>query len=220
MNKKVLIIVGILLLLAIIFFVSNMQKEISFSEKPDIKGTIYSITEDGFLVAEGFEGESYQGDIDKLRGEAFWFKINQETEIMGQEGETLQFTDLEVNDKVSVWSTGLVLESYPAQTSAARIIVTEKAEKNIGLANPASLYCEEQGGDLEIRTDNDGSQKGFCLFSDGSECEEWAFFEERCKESEIFCKDLCGDGFCQEIVCSAIGCPCSETPESCPLDCI
>ncbi len=33
------------------------------------------------------------------------------------------------------------------------------------------------------------------------------------------CKDLCGDGQCQEIVCMEIGCPCAETPESCPKDC-
>ena len=33
------------------------------------------------------------------------------------------------------------------------------------------------------------------------------------------CKNLCGDGTCQEIVCMAIGCPCSENKESCPQDC-
>ena len=33
------------------------------------------------------------------------------------------------------------------------------------------------------------------------------------------CTDLCGDGICQEIVCMAIGCPCPETPETCPRDC-
>ena len=37
--------------------------------------------------------------------------------------------------------------------------------------------------------------------------------------SEKVCKDLCGDGVCQEIVCMAIGCPCAETAESCPEDC-
>jgi hypothetical protein len=36
---------------------------------------------------------------------------------------------------------------------------------------------------------------------------------------EVFCEDLCGDGICQEIVCMAVGCPCPETPESCPEDC-
>lgn len=33
------------------------------------------------------------------------------------------------------------------------------------------------------------------------------------------CKDKCGDGTCQEIVCMAIGCPCAENSESCPKDC-
>jgi len=33
------------------------------------------------------------------------------------------------------------------------------------------------------------------------------------------CKNLCGDGICQEIVCMAIGCPCPETLASCLQDC-
>ncbi len=33
------------------------------------------------------------------------------------------------------------------------------------------------------------------------------------------CRDMCGDGICQEIVCTAIGCPCPETAETCPEDC-
>ena len=33
------------------------------------------------------------------------------------------------------------------------------------------------------------------------------------------CKNLCGNGKCEEIVCMAIGCPCAETAESCPQDC-
>lgn len=33
------------------------------------------------------------------------------------------------------------------------------------------------------------------------------------------CRDLCGDGVCQEVVCMAIGCPCAETHQSCPQDC-
>ncbi len=33
------------------------------------------------------------------------------------------------------------------------------------------------------------------------------------------CKNLCGDGVCQELVCMAIGCPCAESKESCPQDC-
>ena len=33
------------------------------------------------------------------------------------------------------------------------------------------------------------------------------------------CKNLCGDGRCQEIVCLAEGCPCAESKASCPADC-
>ena len=49
-----------------------------------------------------------------------------------------------------------------------------------GLANPASVYCEEQGGTVEIREGGDG-QYGVCVFPDGSECEEWAFFRGECQ---------------------------------------
>lgn len=45
-----------------------------------------------------------------------------------------------------------------------------------GIANPASLYCEEQGGTVDIRTDDDGNQTGYCVFADGTEVDEWAYF--------------------------------------------
>ena len=54
-----------------------------------------------------------------------------------------------------------------------------------GLPNPASVYCREQGGRLEIRTDADGGQAGYCVFPDGSECEEWAFFHGECSHSVV-----------------------------------
>lgn len=50
---------------------------------------------------------------------------------------------------------------------------------NTGIANPASVFCEEFGT-LEIRSDINGSQTGYCVFSDGSECEEWAFYRGEC----------------------------------------
>jgi len=49
-----------------------------------------------------------------------------------------------------------------------------------GLPNPASVYCQEQGYTLEIRTAEDGSQSGLCHFPDGSECDEWAYFRGEC----------------------------------------
>jgi putative hemolysin len=48
------------------------------------------------------------------------------------------------------------------------------------LPNPASVFCEENGGVLEIRQDTDGNQFGVCVFPDGSECDEWAFYRGEC----------------------------------------
>ncbi len=52
---------------------------------------------------------------------------------------------------------------------------------DVGMPNPASVYCEEQGGTLEIREDESGGQYGVCVFEDGSECEEWAFYRGDCE---------------------------------------
>lgn len=49
-------------------------------------------------------------------------------------------------------------------------------EQNSQMANPASVYCEEQGGVLEIRTAVSGSQLGYCTLPGGVECEEWAYY--------------------------------------------
>ena len=49
-----------------------------------------------------------------------------------------------------------------------------------GMPNPASVYCEQNGNKLEIRTAADGSQSGVCIFPDGSTCDEWAYFRGEC----------------------------------------
>lgn len=53
------------------------------------------------------------------------------------------------------------------------------------MPNPASVYCEQQGYKPEIRTAADGSQYGVCIFPDGSECDEWAYYRGECKPATI-----------------------------------
>ena len=48
------------------------------------------------------------------------------------------------------------------------------------IPNPASVYCEQNGNKLEIQTASDGSQSGVCVFPDGSNCDEWAYFRGEC----------------------------------------
>ena len=57
------------------------------------------------------------------------------------------------------------------------------ATPQANMPNPASVFCEQQGNKLEIRTAADGSQSGVCIFPDGSECDEWAYFRGECGSS-------------------------------------
>jgi hypothetical protein len=69
-------------------------------------------------------------------------------------------------------------------------------EQSVGMANPASVYCEENGGDLEVVTKSDGSQFGLCNLEDYS-CEEWAYYRGECnieKDAELIKQALIDKG--------------------------
>lgn len=53
-----------------------------------------------------------------------------------------------------------------------------KAETNIGMANPASVYCvDRKGGKLELKTDpKDGGVYGVCHLPNGTAIEEWKLY--------------------------------------------
>lgn len=50
----------------------------------------------------------------------------------------------------------------------------------VALANPASIYCEQQSWTLEIVTDSSGGQSWLCHLSDGTTCEERAYIRGEC----------------------------------------
>lgn len=52
---------------------------------------------------------------------------------------------------------------------------TETTTGGSQIANPASVYCEAQGGTLEIVDEKDG-QVGYCNLPDGTRVEEWEFY--------------------------------------------
>lgn len=59
---------------------------------------------------------------------------------------------------------------------------TETVEEgNTQLANPASVYCEENGGKLKLE---EGAW--LCMFEDGSYCEEWSYQRWECQPGDIF----------------------------------
>jgi putative hemolysin len=85
-----------------------------------------------------------------------------------------------VKSKLSTLGFGLIKMSLVLSALIASGCGTGTAEPASELANPASVYCEGQGYTLEMRTDADGGQYGVCIFPDGSECEEWAFYRGEC----------------------------------------
>jgi putative hemolysin len=61
-----------------------------------------------------------------------------------------------------------------------------KVPVNPQMPNPASKFCTDNGGTLEIRTEADG-QIGYCIIQ-GKECEEWSLFRGECTNIH-FCTD-------------------------------
>ncbi len=47
--------------------------------------------------------------------------------------------------------------------------------QQIGMANPASVYCEKIGGKLDIVKGADG-ETGYCTLQNGERIEEWALY--------------------------------------------
>jgi putative hemolysin len=74
----------------------------------------------------------------------------------------------------------LALTACAAPQPQTTVAPAATVAPQIGLANPASVYCGQSGNKLEIRTAADGSQIGICVFPDGASCEEWAYFRGEC----------------------------------------
>jgi putative hemolysin len=52
----------------------------------------------------------------------------------------------------------------------------------INMANPAAVFCENNGGTLETIPDElTGTNITMCTLLDGKVCEEWAYFRGECR---------------------------------------
>jgi len=71
----------------------------------------------------------------------------------------------------------------PAPTE--KTIPSSVPAKEAGIANPASVNCEEKGGKLAMRDRGELGQYGVCVFEDNRQCEEWALFRGECAEGGV-----------------------------------
>src|SRR6056297_267935 len=63
---------------------------------------------------------------------------------------------------------------------AGQVVKSNNVNKKVSMSNPASEYCLQSGGELEIQKKSDGSQYGICVFPNGNKCEEWALLKGEC----------------------------------------
>ena len=66
----------------------------------------------------------------------------------------------------------------------AGISSCKQNKDEVKLANPASVFCAENGGKTSIRIENYGDVR-YCLFDDGTQCEEWAYFRGECRPGQF-----------------------------------
>ncbi|MDD4358687.1 MAG: DUF333 domain-containing protein [Candidatus Pacebacteria bacterium] len=92
--------------------------------------------------------------------------------------------------------------TYSNACMAQNIEIAHEGEcGNTQLANPASTYCIENGGELKMKEGPLG-QYGVCVFEDNKECEEWAMFNNECEVGGV---NITGYDTEEQVYCTISG---------------
>ena len=84
------------------------------------------------------------------------------------------------------WNKGDTAFVEETGTSTFRdCVITNSTQEKNQIANPASVNCSKQGGNLMIQKRGDGGEYGLCTFEDGKACEEWALMRGNCPNGGI-----------------------------------
>lgn len=69
----------------------------------------------------------------------------------------------------------------------------------VGIANPADVFCHDQGGQVEMVTDDKG-QHSMCVLADGEKIEAWQYFRQSQQKpigmpnpAAVFCQQAGGE---------------------------
>ena len=75
-----------------------------------------------------------------------------------------------------------VVRKASGKKTAVKKVVKKEEEKSpvIGMPNPASVYCVEQGGESILVRSKKGDF-GVCKLKDGTAVEEWEYYRENNK---------------------------------------
>lgn len=95
----------------------------------DIYWYIYSIDNEQILIVEDYYWDINDYNIENIRWNAIYFKINNNTIIKDENWEAKNIEDLQLNRLIKAWATWAIQESYPSQTEAYKLII--ELEENI-----------------------------------------------------------------------------------------
>ena len=113
--------------------------------------------------------------------------------------ETTRILPIEIRQKLQDLPPEMIIDAVEQiknkiqivpETTTERVIERieqriENRENTTSLANPASEFCRKKGGKIEIKTNNSGRQFAICHLSDGTKCEEWAFYRGTCLSEDL-----------------------------------
>ena len=92
-------------------------------------------------------------------------------------------------------------------------------EPEVWMANPASVYCEENGGTLIPAEDEEWNQFAFCQIDEDTICEEWEYYRGECpvevnSDEEVNEEEINNEEISEEANNEEVG---EETSEDLPV---
>ncbi|ABN58384.1 MULTISPECIES: putative hemolysin [Methanoculleus] len=88
------------------------------------------------------------------------------------DGMRLTFVGEIARDTATIQQWGTPIEIVDIPWACAR------CSETVGLANPAAVWCKEQGHTYEIRKNPDGSEYGVCIFANGTAVDAWDYYRQ------------------------------------------
>ncbi|WP_404442906.1 YobA family protein [Sutcliffiella horikoshii] len=113
----------------------------------DLTGYIVSISNEGqtrILVTGQHPSSGGSGTS------ATMYTLEESTKVENSEGETLEAADLMVGMKVTVWNSGIVAESFPAQSGAIKVVVDAEQDEYEQQAVAKALEEVEAGNPWHV----------------------------------------------------------------------
>jgi len=83
-------------------------------EEPQVVGKIVQIDGEQKRVLVHEDGQEKPN---------IWFSFNSFSNLSGEDGQSITFTDFKLEQRVQAWTTGMVLESFPSQATARKIVL-------------------------------------------------------------------------------------------------